>query len=172
MIIKNSKKSMNPASEEAFIQLVNRNQDKMYRMAYSYVKNKDDALELVQETVYKAYLSYHKVRNKSFEDTWLIRILINNAMDLIRQKKKIIPMFREDLQESSLEITNEVENRMLVNEALEVLNEVEKTVIILRYFEDLKLMDVAKILDKPVNTIKSTLYRALEKMKIEISEVN
>jgi RNA polymerase sigma-70 factor (ECF subfamily) len=56
-------------------------------------------------------------------------------------------------------------NKMVLEQGLKVLNHQEKSVIMMRYFEDLKLKDIALILKLPISTVKSTLYRALKKWK-------
>ena len=172
MIIKNKKKLTHRLKEEAYLSLVQRNQDRMYKIAYSYVKNKDDALDIVQETVYKGYVSYHKVIKEEYEDTWLIRILINTAIDFIKKNKKIIPLQLDNQVVESVSQCDQVDQNIALHEALDKLNEHEKSIVILRYFEDMKLVDVADLLGKPISTIKSTLYRALGKMKIELQEVD
>lgn len=60
--------------------------------------------------------------------------------------------------------------KLILDEALDKLNEKQKTVIILRYFEDMKLDDIASTLNMPVSTIKSILYRALDEMRIYVKE--
>jgi len=172
MIIKSKKQVKNQLREEAFLSLIEKNQDRMYKIAYSYVKNKEDALDVVQEAVYKSYISYNKVKKIEYEETWLIRILINAAIDLLKKNKKIVILELENMEELSSNDSEFIDNKVAVHGALEKLNEQERAIVILRYFEDMKLMDVAKLLGKPISTIKSTLYRALKKMEIELMEVD
>ncbi|MBI9012172.1 MAG: sigma-70 family RNA polymerase sigma factor [Clostridiales bacterium] len=172
MIIKSKKKVKNQLREEAFLSLIQKNQDRMYKIAYSYVKNKEDALDVVQEAVYKGYISYDKVKKVEYEETWLIRILINAAIDFIKKKRKIVTLELGQLEELSSPDNDLIDKKIAVHEALDKLTEHEKAIVILRYFEDMKLMDVAKLLGKPISTIKSTLYRALKKIEIELSEVD
>jgi len=170
MIIKSRKRDKNQLREEDFLALVEKNQDKMYRIAYSYVRNKEDALDVVQEAVYKGYISYSKLKQVAYAETWLIRIVINVAKDILRLNKRIVPLEMEQLNIQGSSESNIVYEQIAVHQALDKLNEHERSVIILRYFEDMKLLDVAKLLEKPISTIKSTLYRALKKMEIELTE--
>jgi len=158
--------------EERFLSLISDNNDKLYKIAYSYVKNKDDALDIVQEAVYKGYISYHKVKKPEFEKTWLTRIVINTAIDFIRKNKKIVSIdmsFIENIADSGV---NHLDDKLAVEHALENLNERERTVIILRYFEDMKLDEIAEILETPISTIKSILYRSLKKMEVDLKEAD
>ncbi|PAB59766.1 hypothetical protein CCE28_08640 [Anaeromicrobium sediminis] len=164
------KKKSDEEREERFLSLINENQEKLYKIAYSYVKNKDDALDIVQESVYKAYISYDKVKKSQYEKTWLTRIVINTAIDFIRKNKKIVSIDMNVIENISHSGKDHIDEKMAVKEALDKLNEKQKTVIILRYFEDMKLEEIANILGAPVSTIKSTLYRALKEMKIDLKE--
>lgn len=156
--------------EERYLNLVNDSKDKLYKIAYSYVKDSDDALDIIQETVYKGYISYHKVKNPEFEKTWITRILINTSIDYLKKKKKLVNLDTNIISEIPEEHGSLIDEKISVNQAMESLSEKEKTIIILRYFEDMKLIEVARLLNEPISTIKSTLYRSLKKLKIELTE--
>lgn len=157
--------------EEEFISLVINNQDMLYKIAYTYVKNKDDALDIVQETVYKAYISYKKLREKKYAKTWLVRILINNANDYIKKNKKIISLNNEYLDVLCKDDNNNIEDKIIIDKVLNDLEENEKSVIILKFFEDFTLKDISKIMGLPLSTVKSILYRTLKKLKVNVEEM-
>jgi RNA polymerase sigma-70 factor (ECF subfamily) len=134
------------------------------------VKNKDDALDIVQESVYKAYISYHEVKEIRYENTWLVRILINTSIDFLKKKSRVVALdmsYVENMRDSKSE---NIHTKVIVEEALDKLNEKQKTVVILRYFEDMKLEDIASILDAPVSTVKTILYKAIKDMKVNLEE--
>lgn len=143
------------------------NKEAHYRMAYSYVKNKDDALDIVQESIYKALNSVGKIENIQYIKTWFYRILINTALDFIRKNNRISYFDDMDFNADSKE--DKYENFDLQN-ALDNLPPQYKTIIILRYFEDLKITDIAEILGENVNTIKTRLYSGLKKLRIELND--
>lgn len=139
------------------------NYEKYYRLAYSYMRNKDDALDVVQESAYRAIRDCGKVKNKDYLSTWIYRIVVNTALDLLRKKKK------ETLTEELPEIP--VEDQYQETELRTILNQLDhksKTIIILRYFEDLKLEDIADILGDNLNTVKARLYRSLKKLRLNL----
>ena len=68
----------------AFDELVKSCQEKLYRIAYSYVNNRDDALDIVSESVYRAYLNLRTLKNPSYFNTWIIRIVINQSISFIQ----------------------------------------------------------------------------------------
>ena len=139
------------------------NYEKYYRLAYSYMRNEDDALDVVQESAYRAIRDCGKVKNKDYLSTWIYRIVVNTALDLLRKKKK------ETLTEELPEIP--VEDQYQETELRTILNQLDhksKTIIILRYFEDLKLEDIADILGDNLNTVKARLYRSLKKLRLNL----
>ena len=138
------------------------NYEKYYRLAYSYTRTQEDALDVVQESAYKAIRDCNKVENPNYISTWIYRIVVNTSIDLLRKRQKnesIVGKLDEDVSyEDSYSNPD-------LKAALEQLDESEKTVIVLRYCEDLKLDDIARITDSNLNTVKARLYRGLKKLK-------
>ena len=141
------------------------NYEAMYRLAYTYVRNQEDALDIVQESVYKAIKNAGKVQQESYIRTWIWRIVMNTAVDFIRSRKNETEL--EAAGETGKEDTYRDFDTL---EALKVLDERERTVVVLRFFEDQKLEDIARTLRENTNTVKSILYRSLKKLKVELSE--
>lgn len=151
--------------EDSFTALIDGMQERLYRMAYSYVRNKDDALEIVQETVYKAYISIHKLQQPQYFKTWLTKIAVNCALDFIRKSKKIVYMEKDP--EGSY-ASEPIEDVIDLQEALRVLDKRSRMIIVMRYFEDLPIKDIAGVLDMPESTVKTVIYRGLGKLKINM----
>ncbi len=137
----------------------------LYRLAFTYVKNESDAMDIVQESAYKAIRNASSVRNESYIRTWLWRIVINTSLEVLRERQR--ETFSEFPQEQGKE---DIYPDFDTIDALDVLNEKERAVVVLRYFEDRKLQEIADVLEENVNTIKSMLYRSLKKMKIKLTE--
>ena len=141
------------------------NYQKYYRLAYSYVHNEADAMDIVQESVCKAISSSGELRSKPALKSWLCRIVVNTALDFLRRRS------RETVSEAPPEEGREDVYRDLDTlRALDVLDEKERTVIVLRFFEDLKLQDIADVTGDNLNTVKTILYRSLKKLKIQLTE--
>lgn len=140
----------------------------MYRIAYSYVRNEDDALDIVQDSAYKSLKNANSVKNEQYIETWIYRIVINCAIDFIRKNKNEIPSdISEHLDKNG---TTDTYADFDTLQALDILNEKERAVIVLRFFEDKKLDEIAKILNININTTKALLYRSLKKLKIELEK--
>lgn len=150
-------------------QYVTEYRDMHYRIAYSYVKDEQNALDIVQEATLKALRSIQKVEEVTYIKTWYYRILVNTAIDFIRKHQRVSIMDDETLQyispTSELEITD-----FDLLEAIDHLSPTHRTIIILRFFEDLKLDEIAQITDVNVNTVKTRLYSALKKLRLDIGE--
>lgn len=136
------------------------NYENYYRLAYSYVKNESDAMDIVQESAYKAMKSYRQVKKEEYISTWIYRIVVNASLDSLRQhKKEVIGLIEEDISYED----NYKDFDML--HALDQLEEEDRMIVILRYFEDQKLEDIAEITGNNLSTVKTKLYRALKRLK-------
>ena len=137
----------------------------LYRLAYSYVKNPDDAMDIVQESAYKAILRAEEMKNEDTIKSWLCRITVNTALDALRKKRRETGL--EYLPETGEE--DAYEDADLLH-ALDRLDAREKTVVTLRYFEDLKLSDIVAVTGENLSTVKSLLYRSKKKLRVTLSE--
>lgn len=138
---------------------------KLYRLAYQYVRNENDALDIVQESAYKAMKNCSRLQSPQYAGTWLYRIVINESLSFLRRKKP-------DFVELS-EFSGETEDRYAdldLRWALMRLPDEDKTVVMLRFFEGLSFQQIAEILDENINTVKSRLYRSLQKLKLILEE--
>ncbi|MEQ7052793.1 sigma-70 family RNA polymerase sigma factor [Paenibacillaceae sp. P-4] len=153
--------------EDSFTLLIQEKRESIYRMAYTYVRNKEDALEIVQETVYRAFISIHKLKQPQYFSTWLTKIAVNCSLDYIRKSKKVVYLDKE--HEGSYTQAGR-EEALDLYEALDRLDEKTKTVIMLRYFEDIPLKEIAEVMDAPLSSVKSILYRGLQKLKLNLGE--
>lgn len=73
------------------------NKELFYRLAYSYVKNIDDALDVVQESIYKAFSSIDSLKNFDYIKTWFYRIIVNVSLDLLRKRKREVVTDRKSV---------------------------------------------------------------------------
>lgn len=137
----------------------------LYRLAFTYVKNPDDAMDIVQESVYKAIANAAEVRRVDTIKGWLCRITVNTALDFLRRRAREVPA--EQLPEEGREDTYQDTD---VLRSLDILDKRERLVIVLRFFEDMKLQDIAGITGENLNTVKALLYRSLKKLKIHLTE--
>lgn len=158
-------KSAIRGNEDAFYELISSKKEMLYKTAFSYVKNKEDALDIVSETVYRAYVSLKKIKEPKYFYTYLNRILINTSIDFLRKHKETIEI-NEEIQEDKKEKERDID----LENSLNLLKGDYKAIIILKYFQDYTLSEISKILDCPLGTVKSRLHKALSILKIELEE--
>lgn len=147
--------------QEILINYVKDNKEKLYRVAFSYSKNEEEALDIVQEAITKALKNINKLKQTEYVKTWFYRILINECLQYIKRNKRIITCELSEI-ENQIEYKNMSPDELDVYNYVQNLNEKLKTVIILRYFEDMKISEIAKITKTNENTVKSRLYKALK----------
>lgn len=159
MRIKNLEKQL----EEYVIE----NKEKHYRIAYSYVKNVDDALDIVQEAILKAIVSLDNLKNPEYMKTWFYRILINTSLDFLRKQKKIVVVDDESLSSYDSGKMDEYTDIDLYR-TLDELPDNYRSIVVLRFFEDLKIEEIAELLNENVNTVKTRLYKSLDKLRVKM----
>lgn len=151
--------------ETQLINYIQQNKEKHYRMAYSYVKNKEDALDIVQDSIVKALKAQGSLKDIRYLNTWFYSILINTAKTHLQKRKRYIDVEDESLESYKLP-TYDTYRHFELEEALDHLSYNEKTIISLRYFNQFELKEIAMVTDQNLSTVKSTLYRTLKKLKI------
>lgn len=144
------------------------NREYYYRLAYSYVKNEADSLDIIQESIIKALTSIESLKEIEKVKSWFYKIVIRTSIDYIRKNKKYNEMI--DISEIINNGKSDEYKDLDLYKALDELDETYKTIIILRYFEDMKINDIADILYENPNTVKTRLYAGLKKLKIDIGE--
>ncbi|WP_017414935.1 sigma-70 family RNA polymerase sigma factor [Clostridium tunisiense] len=155
--------------KEAFSTLVDMNKEYLYKTAFLYMKNQEEALEVYQETVYKAYINLHKLKKPEFFKTWLTRILINNANDRlkVRDKYSAVDVIQENIIDENYGQVS-LEEKIDLYSAIDSLSSQYKTAIILKYFQNLSLKEIALVMECPENTVKSYLHRAKAQLQTKL----
>ncbi|MFL0247187.1 RNA polymerase sigma factor [Candidatus Clostridium stratigraminis] len=153
--------------EKQIVEFVIKNKESHYRLAYSYVRNVEDALDIVQESIFKAISSMDSLKEPSYIKTWFYRIIINTSLDFLRKQKKLKIIDERVLESFGSEAIDQYEDFDL-KIALNNLPDAYRSVIILRYFEDLKLKEIAEVLNENVSTVKNRLYKAHEKLRLKL----
>lgn len=156
--------------------------ESLYNFAYHLTYNRDDALDLVQETYLKAFKALDQYRQETNAKAWLFRILqntfINEYRKKVRQPHKVDYedfVVHQDDEDSALtgalDLSIELFSKMMGDEvtaAVNALGEPYRNVIILADIEDFKYDEIAKILDIPVGTVRSRLHRARKLLKDQL----
>ena len=166
----------------AFRQLVERYQRKVYSVAYSMVRNPDDAMDLSQEAFVKAYRNLKGFQGQSSFYTWIYRITVNLGIDHLRKAGRYHTVDYDDrigregdddggellpsklgTSPSKALMRKELVDKM--QEALEQLSPNHRTILILREIEGMSYEEMAEILDISKGTVMSRLHHARKNMQ-------
>lgn len=171
----------------AFEELVLRHQNKVYTLAYRYMGNEDDANDMAQEALVKAYRSLKSFKGDSSFSTWIYRITANVCLDELRKRKRTVYMisldepvatmdgdeFERDFADQSPTADIVMEQKELetyLQNNIDLLKPEHKSVIILRDVMDFTYEEIAEILQTSIGTVKSRLSRGRDILRKKLSE--
>lgn len=149
--------------EETLTSFLVETQARSYRLAYSVLHDREEALDAVQTAVCRALERQDSLRDPGAVKTWFTRILMNACNDTLRQRSRVIP-FPEDGPEPSCE-DPEPSDETLARRVDALPSEVG-TVIKLRFYEELTLKEIGEVTGQNINTVKSRLYAGLKKLRV------
>ena len=160
---------------EALAPLMERHHRRLYRIALSYLRQPDDALDVVQETFVKAFVHAARWDGAAEVAPWLTRIAVNQSIDTYRRHRRRRSS-EEPLDDApALDLTvgdPSPERRVMgreiaerVGSALRTLPERQRAVFVLRHYEELSLDEIAQTLQMSLGTVKSALHRAVARMR-------
>ncbi|MEK3705941.1 sigma-70 family RNA polymerase sigma factor [Paenibacillus sp. FSL R7-0198] len=156
--------------EDQFSEKITVIQNKLYRLAYCYVKNEQEALDIVSEAVYKGFIAYGKMESMTYFDSWMSRIVINTAIDHIRRNQRVTYMEDHTQEFVAPERGASVEEKMDLYDALDRLVPEDRAYIILKFFGNMRFREIAEVLSLSENTVKSKFYRIINKLKMDLIE--
>lgn len=150
--------------EEAFLGLLMEYNQHLYKCAYYYLGNKEDVMDALQETAFKAFKYRKKLKKDSTNiRAWFTQILINYCRDVLKKRGKVILFENIAKVQDSAEVEEgfdeTVIDNALLKDALEQIGTPYKEVLMLRYLRDMKIREIAFVMDKPESTIKSQIKK-------------
>lgn len=158
-------------NQTAFIQCIEPYEAHLYRMAFVYMKNENDAVEVVQETIVKAYEKMNTLKEPAYFKTWLIKIVINTCLSKLKRADKVIHI--DEKQLVSLQVLpTDISLKLTLQNLIEQLSTEEKNVILLHFYQGYTFKETSELLEMPLGTAKSVCYRALKKLRIQIEEAD
>lgn len=170
--------------EAAFEELVRRHQGRVYAVAYRVTGNREDARDVAQEALLKAYRKIHTWQPTAGFAPWLYRLTTNQAIDSVRRRKRRQhepldeaalhraeqgALDRASLDAERLVRAGEIDDRLRA--ALDVLSPAQRTVFELRHFEGYQLAEIAPVLGCTVGSVKVHMFRALKKLQKELGDL-
>jgi RNA polymerase sigma-70 factor (ECF subfamily) len=171
--------------KSAFDLLVIKHQFKVHAVVSRYVKDFDEVNDVVQETFIKAYRALETFRSESAFYTWLYRIAVNTSKNYLLARNRRPPSFDIDLDDSEItEHSSQLQNldspdnilsknelETVIDMAIKELPGDLRNALMLREFEDLSYEQISDIMDCPVGTVRSRIFRAREALEEKIKEM-
>jgi len=166
--------------EEAFKELVEKNQEMIINVCNSFVHDREDAMDIAQEVFIKAYNSIHKFKGKSKLSSWLYRIAVNKSLNFIRDNKRKNMLSSLDLLfENSPDISDKTEDdtenieesfeneemRAALKKTIDELPKKQKVALTLNKFEELSYKEIAEVMDISVSETGVLINRAKKQLQ-------
>ena len=162
----------------AFRVLVERHSRPVFRLAYRLTGNQEDAEDVVQETFLRAFRQLGRFESRSGFGTWIHRIAVNCAMDLLRQRPRhqaaaplgdLDPGGAGDVPDEEAagpeRLAASAQIRARLNQVLDDLTPAERTAFMLRHFEGRSLAEIGRVLGLRTSATKHSIFRAVQKMR-------
>jgi len=168
----------------AFTRMVTTHQKQIYFLARDLTGNHHDAEDLAQEVFIKAYRSIQNFRGDAKLNTWLYKIAVNTFLDKRKRKSHNMLVFKEDLSQESNNPNHPgqqaqpgnpekaAEGSLIqehIEQALQNLSPRERAVFVMRHYHDQAIKEIARGLDIAEGTVKSLLYRAIQKLQQKLA---
>lgn len=149
--------------DDAFYRLMEMHRERLYRMAYVYLREEQEALDAVQETAYRAYKRLGGLKESRYFGTWLIRILLNYCHDQAKRGRRFVSI--ERVRPATAHVNPYDEDKIDIAAAVGLLKPKHKQIILLKYFEDLTITETAKVMGRSEGTVKTWLHQALVELR-------
>jgi RNA polymerase sigma-70 factor (ECF subfamily) len=169
--------------DHAFEELIQRHQQKAYRIAFDFARDREEAKDLSQEAFLRAYTHLSNFDGRSGFYTWFYRILVNVCLDYRRRRKRTAAEEFNEAVENQVEPSYTPSNpispdqRVIagqfsqkVGEALEALPAKQRTAFILKNHQGLSIREIAEIMQTAEGTVKVHLHRAVSALRASLSE--
>jgi RNA polymerase sigma-70 factor, ECF subfamily len=171
--------------QDAYGEIVELYKDKVYQISYRMLGNRHEAEDIAQEAFIRAFINIHSFNIELKFSTWLFRIATNLCIDRIRKKKPDYYLDAEVAGTDGLNMYSQIPSKTDMPEkeieSLELeetiqseilkLPEKYRTVIVLKYIEELSLIEISKILNLPIGTVKTRIHRGREALRKQLRHV-
>ncbi|ASS68913.1 RNA polymerase sigma factor [Paenibacillus sp. D51F] len=167
---------MMDGDQACFEALVHRYHAPLSGFLQRQLKDPGRAEDVVQETFLKLIRQLKDRRNPENVQAWLYRVAMNQCRDYWKSSAYQTdrnrfgePPERKDERPSVVELAERQETRREISQSLEELPQVQREVVMLRFYQDLKLQDIADVLQLPLGSVKTHLYKALRRLKTRLA---
>lgn len=157
-------KSIKEGNIQVLLQWIDINKQKLYRMSWSYLKNGTDVEDVFHNTIIKVFENINKLKNEQAFEGWFISILLNECRKMLRDKRKVQPSEYVEFNNTACGSEDPAESLDLMD-GLKNIDEEYRELIILKYYSGYSQKDIAEILNMPLGTVKTKIYRGLKMLR-------
>ncbi|MCX7709057.1 MAG: sigma-70 family RNA polymerase sigma factor [Clostridia bacterium] len=157
-------RSAKQGDQDALVRLIMNQKQEFYRLAYVYVKNQQDALDVMEDMIVILYENIHRLKKEESFYSWSKTILVNCCKRHLRSSQKVIPLdsLYEEIHEDEF---RQKEEQILLENHLSRLHQKHQEAIRLRYFLDMDYQAISDLMKIPIGTVKSRISIGLKKLK-------
>lgn len=171
MDVINAVKKAKKGDKEALLQLVMAEKESYFRLAYSYMRNEADTMDILEEMIVKLYERIGQLKKEESFYTWSKTILVNQCKRSLKRNKKVILL--GDKSDENLRNTEsagksdyrQVEEQMDLQALLTLLNADQREAIQLKYYHDLDYGSIAELTRVSTGTVKSRIFNGIQKLR-------
>lgn len=157
-------KSIKRGKVEILLQWIDENKQKLYRLCWSYLKNESDIEDVFHNTIIKVVEEINNLQKEQAFQSWFITIMLNECRKTLRYRRKVQPSEYVEIDIKDSDSENQVERLDLID-GLKQIQEEYKELIILKYYSGYSQKEIAEMLDMPLGTVKTKLFRGLKILK-------
>ena len=160
----------NRGEAEAMETLYFRYRDWAYSLAWRFCRNREDALDVLQDVFAYFFNKFPGFRLTSKLKTFLYPVIKNTSLILVRKHRRLVPLDESFAKSLSDERPHFELERKKLDEWLEGVDQQDRELVLLRFYDGFSLQEIGRILKIPLGTVKSRLHRALARLRENISE--
>ena len=157
-------KSMKRGNIEVLLQWIDENKQKLYRMSWSYLKNSADVEDVFHNTIIKTIENINKLKNEHAFERWFVSILLNECRKILRDRRKVQPSGYIELGDTPCSPEGQAENLDFIA-GLKSIDQEYRELIILKYCSGYSQKEIAEILNMPLGTVKTKIFRGLKMLR-------
>lgn len=162
LLIKKAKKG----DKEALITLIMNQKNEYYKLAYVYMKNKEDTLDSMQDMIVILYEKIHTLKKDEAFYSWSKTILVNTCKKMLKDNKKTVSIETiKDQRQETYKLDDNLEDKIVLEKYLAHLNPIHEEVLRLKFILDLDYESISNLLNIPLGTVKSRVNTAMKTLK-------
>lgn len=167
--------SRRPPTQAEFHAAISSRSDRWYSACLKITRNRDLAEDAMQDALLSAWNKRHQFDHSARLDTWIHRIAVNAALQLLRKNRPgVFEALETDIRDDSPTLDNmraDEELGQTLSAALTHLSEVERVCFVLKHLEQWRLSEIAAEIDSNIGTVKQAIFRACKKLRVHLSEL-